>query len=210
MSETEKQAVFNAALMECGEELLASPGQSSSEGFRLLDAIYAGVVTEMLEELDWDWAQTHTISTGVATLSTEATPFGYVHTLPSGFVRLVSAHEGGRAPADWQIRYHLQGQSLYCDYETAEIAYVDGVKGRDQTLWPEKIRRVVALMLADRIAARIGSTKRRQEDIERRYRSALKDAKGAIRVQRGTQRMQAGRFVQSNYGFGRGYGWRRG
>lgn len=214
-SDDVKLSVFNDALFECGVDMLVTLAQTNSQGFRVMNNIYPRVRAEVLEEMDWDWAQTHFQSTGTAVASTVATPFGYKHTLPSYTHRLVSVHPLGRQASERQIEYQLFKEDsggvrsfIYCDEEQAEIAVIDSTKGLEESFWPALFQRLISLEMANRASAKLGATKRHQSDIERRLREARRNARGSIRVQRGTRRPSRGSFVSAHLGHRSSRPWR--
>lgn len=201
MSDIIKLAVFNEALYECGVDKITVLGQSSSEGWRVLDEVYAATVDEMLWESDWDWALKAVGMTGTETSAT--TPFGYEYALQTNYadaLRLVGVYRTGRGPRCGPLSYEYREGVVYCDDSTAEIVFVSSTRGRDESYWPQPIRRLVSLMLADKVVARLSRSARSQAEVMARLKEARHNAKSVTRSQRSPRRPPTGRFVRAHLG----------
>jgi hypothetical protein len=186
---TTQLGLYNAALLELGETVLASLSENV-EARRVLDALYPNVLAGALEAGSWNFA-TRTIR---ADADPDVTPaFGHAHVFgkPSDWVRsvAVSADENFATPL---LAYVDDVNYWSADANPIYVRYVsdDALFGLDLLNWPASFTRYVELELAGRACERLtqnsskGEWLRRQRDHARRValnRDAMNEAQPKFR-----------------------------
>ena len=149
-----KLGLFNAALIEIGQNVAADTGEPV-EAPRLLAAVYDDVVAECIAEASWNFAM-ETVRLDADTGVTPAFGYTEVFAKPTDWVRTVgvSQDEYFYYP---EIHYYDDSNYLSADNSPLYVRYVssDTGLGLDLTRWPAQFSRYVALVLADRIARRV-------------------------------------------------------
>jgi len=171
-----KIGMFNAALIEIGDNVLVDTGEATEAG-RRLNQVYTRVVDDCLSVGSWNFAM-ESIKT---TADTGVTPnFGYseVFAKPADWVRTIaaSADEYFSTPL---IQYVDDSNFWSADTSPIYIRYVsnDTGLGFELTRWPAAFTRYVELELAVRVCPRLTESeaklKRVSEDRDKARRVAL-------------------------------------
>ena len=163
--------LYNAALVEIGERTLASLSEER-EPRRVLDSVYANVLTECLEAGQWNFA-TRAIR---AEADPEIVPeFGerFIFGKPADWLRTVALSANGRFDPPL-MRYLDEVGYWAADLEVIYVRYVsnDVGFGLDLPAWPRSFARYVELALADRIVERLTQNRGKKDDIAREMKKA--------------------------------------
>lgn len=158
--------LYNAALLELGETVLASLSENV-EARRVLDLLYPNVLASALEAGSWNFA----MRTIRADADPDVTPaFGYAHVFgkPSDWVRsvAVSADENFAMPL---VTYVDDANYWSADTTPIYVRYVsnDILSGLDLANWPASFSRYVEMELATRACERLTQSSSKSEWLTR-------------------------------------------
>lgn len=161
-----KAGIFNAALLELGNDTLVDTGENVEAG-RALNAVWSRVVADCLSLGSWNFA----METIEAAADTGVTPnFGYteVFAKPVDWVRTigVSLDERFSAPL---TEYYDDANFWSADDTPIYVRYVsnDTGLGLELSRWPAAFTRFVELELAARVCTRLTQSESTRERIMR-------------------------------------------
>jgi len=167
--------LYNAALLELGETVLASLSENV-EARRVLDLLYPNALASALEAGSWNFA----MRTIRADADPDVTPaFGHAHVFgkPSDWVRTValSADEGLAIPL---LNYVDDVTYWSADVTPIFVRYVsnDVLFGLDLANWPASFTRYVELEFAARAAERLTQNASKAEWLARQRDQARRVA----------------------------------
>lgn len=201
---TTKLTLYNNALLALGERPLSSLSESR-EPRRVLDQVWdSGFLRYILEKGYWNFA----IRTVEGTASTSITPgFGYTcaYDKPTDWVRTVAvaSDEFFTSPL---VRYEDERGYWFCDIDPLYIRYVSSHAdyGASFSLWPETFTRYAEMQLAEQASRRLTQSKSDLEDIRKRVKALLLDARAKDAMNEPPRRPAAGRWTSSRGGRGIG------
>ena len=197
---TTRLAIYNGALLECGERDLASLSENR-EPRRLLDRVWDnGAVRYCLNRGQWKFAK----RTVQLVASTDVEPsFGYRYAFaePEDFVRTIGlwSDEYLNAPL---LQYQQEGRLWFADFDTLYLSYVsDGADyGGDLGRWPEEFARAVELYLASRIIKKLTQSVDDEKFAMAKAAAAFRDAASSDAMEGPTTFPPPGRWVQARHG----------
>lgn len=197
---TTRLALYNGALLECGERDLASLSENR-EPRRLLDRVWDnGVVRYCLGRGQWKFAK-RTIQ---MVPSTDIDPaFGYRHAFqqPEDFVRTIGlwSDEYLQAPL---LQYQQEGTLWFADFEPLYLSYVSDASthGGDLSLWSEEFARAVEIYLAARIVKKLTQSAEDEKFMLAKAGAAFREAASGDAMEGPTTFPPPGRWVQARHG----------
>jgi hypothetical protein len=156
--------LYNAALIEIGERTLASLSEAR-EPRRVLDSVYANVVTECLEAGQWNFA--------IRSVRAEADPaiapeFGErnIFAKPADWLRTVALSANDRFTPP--LASYLDEVGYWAaDIDPIFVRYVSSDPGFGLNLaaWPRSFTRYVELALAERIVERLAQNRSKKDGL---------------------------------------------
>lgn len=204
---TDRLALYNDALRECGQRKLASLTEDTPPRYYLDDVWDGGAVDHCLQQGLWNFA--------IRTVKFDFEPsiqpeFGYAHAFakPDDFIRLVQIGSNGEfnpplnAYEDERGYWWSHVDELFVRYVSNEETY-----GGDLSLWTPAFGKFVALYLACEIAPQLTASKPDREKLERRLRLARLDARSLDALEEPTRFPPEGSWKGARHGW-RG-SWRR-
>lgn len=170
--------LVNMALGEVAEVAALTDINEDSTPARLVRLHYAASVREVLREGLWKSAR----ASSALSLLSDAPAFGWAkaYQLPNDFVRLVSFNELTTDDVTEEL-FEIRGDQLLTDETVAKIVYVKDVTigdGDINALDP-LLTRAVVLNLAMKLAWPLQQSRTLQENLELRFREAVRKAKAA-------------------------------
>lgn len=194
---TTQLSIYNAALRHIGERELASLTENR-EPRRVLDAVWDDdFVDTCLEEGFWNFA---TRAIKITYSPSVEPPFGYRYAfdIPNDHVRTVAvcSDEYFNSPL---TAYAVEGEYWFSDLQELYIKYVsnDNAFGMDFSLWPKTFTRWVELHMASLICERLTQNATKQEQLLKRAKRMLIDAKSKDAMAEATQFMPPGSWSRS-------------
>ena len=170
--------LVNMALAEVAEVAPLSDINEDSTPARLVRVHYAASVREVLREGLWKAARTSAVLAEITT----APEFGWdkAYQLPNDFVRLVSFNEISTDDVTEEL-FEIRGDQLLTDETEAKIVYVRDVTiaEGDINALDALLTRAVVLNLAMKLAWPLQQSRTLQENLELRFREAVRKAKAA-------------------------------
>lgn len=194
---TSQLSIYNAALRHIGERELASLTENR-EPRRVLDGVWDDDFVETcLEQGYWNFA---TRAIKITYSPSVEPPFGYRYAfdIPNDHVRTVAvcSDEYFNSPI---TAYTTEGEYWFCDLQELYIKYVslDNAFGMDYSLWPKTFTRWAELHLASLICERLTQNASKQEQLMKRAKRALTDARSKDALEEATQFMPPGSWSRS-------------
>lgn len=194
---TSQLSIYNAALRHIGERELASLAENR-EPRRVMDGVWDDdFVDTCLEEGFWNFA---TRAIKITYSPSVEPPFGYRYAfdVPNDHVRTVAVctDEYFSTP---ELNYTTEGEYWFCDLQEMYIKYVsnDNAFGQDYSLWPKKFTRWVELYLASLVCERLTQNASKQEQLMKRAKRALIDARSKDAMEEATKFMPPGSWTRS-------------
>lgn len=194
---TSQLSIYNAALRHIGERELASLTENR-EPRRVMDGVWDDdFVDTCLEEGFWNFA---TRAIKITYSPSVEPPFGYRYAfdVPNDHVRTVAVctDEYFSTP---ELNYTTEGEYWFCDSQEMYIKYVsnDNAFGQDYSLWPKKFTRWVELYLASLVCERLTQNASKQEQLMKRAKRALIDARSKDAMEEATKFMPPGSWTRS-------------
>lgn len=170
--------LVNMALAEVAEVAPLTDINEDSTPARLVRVHYAASVREVLREGLWKAARTSAVLAELAT----APDFGWAkaYQLPNDFVRLVSFNEISTDDVTEEL-FEIRGDQLLTDETVAKIVYVRDVTIGDGDInaLDALLTRAVVLNLALKLAWPLQQSRTLQENLEIRFKEAMRRAKAA-------------------------------
>ena len=199
---TDKLALYNGALLDCGERMLASLAENC-EARRLLDFAWEqNTVRYALASGPWKFAK----RTQELVASTDLEPaFGYakVYEQPTDFVCTIALCSDPylNSPV---TAYDTERNLIFSDAEPIYLSYVSDHAdwGGDMSLWPEDFTEYVQACLAARIIKKLTQNEKDRETVYALKRMRLADAKNGDAMEGPTKFLPAGTFVRARRGGG--------
>lgn len=192
-----KLALYNGALLECGERSLASLSENR-EPRRLLDQVWdTNAVDYCLSLGQWTFAKR---SAEIAPDTGIDPGFGFTNAylIPDDHVRTagVWADERGQVPL---TQYVVENKYWFADINPIFVSYVsnDASYGGDLTLWPPDFVRVVEVYLASRIARKLTQSLQDEDTLLKKMRMLLADASSGDAMENPTKFPPRGSWVRS-------------
>jgi hypothetical protein len=158
--------LYNSALVELGEEILASLLEDRKARY-VLDSIYAQVKAECLAVGSWNFAVRDVRLTADAAV-TEHYGFSETFAKPTDWVRTVSVSEDENYQQPL-LRYKDEVNYLAADTSPIYLLYVsnDIDFGENLAAWPQAYARYVVTQLAERSCMSITQNEQRHDKLER-------------------------------------------
>lgn len=196
---TSKLEIYNAALVICGERILASLTEDRKPR-RLLDQVWDNDGVEAcLERAQWKFA-INTIKLDFDTSVT--TDFGYRRAFakPSDWV-LTSAVCSDEFFTNPLIRYSDENDFWFAELDLIYVKYVSNATdfGLDLSLWPPTFNKFVSAYFANEIVMGLTQDVELAERVEKRLDKTMKLAKSNDSMAGPQQFPAPGRFVNSRY-----------
>lgn len=197
---TTRLAIYNGALLECGERDLASLSENR-EPRRLLDRVWDnGAIRYCLNRGQWKFAK----RTVQLAPSADIEPsFGHRRAFaqPEDFVRTIGlwSDEYLQAPL---LQYQQEGSVWFADVDTLYLSYVsDGVDyGGDLSRWPEEFSRAVEVYLASRIVKKLTQSVEDEKFMMAKAAEAFRAAGNGDAMEGPTTFPPPGRWVRARHG----------
>lgn len=170
--------LVNMALAEVAEVAPLSDINEDSTPARLARLHYDQAIREVLREGMWKAARTSAVLAQISPAPTFG--WGYAYQLPNDFLRIVSFNDIDPDDVREEL-FEIRGDQLHTDETVAKVVYV-----RDLTIAQGDINAMDALLtkaailnLATKLAWPLQQSRTLQENLELRYREALRRAKSA-------------------------------
>ena len=145
-------AIYNGALQLIGSRRLASLNEDREPRYEL-DEIWDASPAYYCAELTKPLFATKLVKLDSPTTSTEH-DYEYVHTLPSGYVDIVSLHQDGKL--DQRVeRFVRDGNTILCELPVVYLRYVEKSLLDTLTNWNASFTRLVMAYMAFELAERI-------------------------------------------------------
>ena len=196
---TSKLEIYNAALIICGERVLASLTEDRKPR-RLLDHVWDNDgIDACLERGQWKFAM-NSIKLDFDTSIT--TDFGYRRSFakPSDWV-LTSAVCSDEFYTNPLIRYSDENDFWYAELDIIYVKYVSNATdfGYDLSLWPSSFNKYVGSYFANEIVMALTQDQDMWDKVEKKLEKFEKLAKNADAMAGPQQFPAPGRFVNSRY-----------
>lgn len=197
-------ALYNGALIICGERILATLADQT-KGRRLLDQAWQTHPTEVLEAGQWYFA----MRSSRITYDPGITPdwgFKRVFEVPTDHVRTVAVcqDEDFKIPL---LAVREEAGFWYAYLDTIYVRYVsnDANFGADLSLWPTSFIEFVKCNLAYKIVKDLTGSSKKETDVGIRRERALARAKGLAAMADSTAFPAEGSWVRARRGDRRGW-----
>ena len=194
---TTKLALYNGALLACGERALASLSENI-EARRLLDRAWdGGAVDYCLGQGQWRFAKR---SVEIASSAGITPGFGYAKAFdkPTDHLRTIAmcSDEYMQAPL---LRYAEEGAYYFADTDPIYLSYVssNASYGGDYTLWPADFVEYVQLYLATKIIKKLNQSAEDMKTLFSLAKKALTDARSSNAMEGPTVFAPVGAWVAS-------------
>jgi hypothetical protein len=197
---TDRLALYNGALLLCGERELASLTENR-EPRRLLDSAWnSGAVNACLGMGQWKFA-TRTVEVAPDAGITPGFGYQYAYEKPSDHIRTVGvwADEYGHAPL---LAYRQEQRYWFTDAIPVYIGYVsnDAAYGGNLAEWPADFCELVEAKLASRIILRLTQDEGLQKKVFGLMDRYKKDAASGDAMEGPTQFPPAGSWSRARHG----------
>lgn len=174
---TSKLAIYNEAMLNMGQERLASLSEVSTSRYALDDA-YDGVVSYCLEQHSWNFA-IRVVSIDASTSVEPSFGYEYAFDKPDDFLRTlrISPNENfqpvflDEQVADEPNYWYTHIDPIYVEFVSDHVNF-----GMDLSLWPQTFTDYVTRRLSNRTARRI-SGKASDVDLLKMEVMALREAR---------------------------------
>lgn len=189
---TTRLEVFNVAADALGEPPFMSDLDEGRLG-RVFRARWDGLVREVLEGYDWNFAQLH-----VELARLTETPIGweYAYNKPADCLRIVGLSRTGLRGDD-MLDYDDAAGRIVCNEDVVYLRYVSSTFINQTGAWPSLLRTAVGLMLASEQNRRATQNRGAGIDLYQLAEAKLKDARRWDAAQRPWDRKPTGQFVRS-------------
>lgn len=198
MTDAEKLAIFNGALVYADEAPLASLTENRPAK-RKLDAVWPNIVPTCLRAAYWKFAL-RTVKLEPDPSLSDAT-FGHrnVYILPDDYLRTyeVSSDEYFNTPL---TRYQTERGYILTDVDPLYLRYVSSLLGDEVSQWTPEFLRAVQRMLAFEVAPSLKS-KIKSDELWQLYKEALSEARTMDAIETEPQFRPAGSWNRSRGGY---------
>jgi hypothetical protein len=199
----DKLQVWKQALIHLGKNTSSFTLSSQTEPRYVFDDAWAGVVEEAFNEGDWNFAK---VSAALVLNGSETAAVGwtYVFDYPEDYVRTVAVSNIPDFNSPF-YDYVDQGGFLHANSNVMYLRYISSAKTEDDEVasWPTMFWRYVAMKLAYETCEKLTSGATKQEDLEKRLKKALRQAKSVDARNENNKVEQVGSWMRARRG---GYG----
>lgn len=163
------------------------------------DQAWAGVVEEAFNEGDWNFAKKTSSLTPSGNPAIEG--WTYAFDYPDDYLRTLSV-----APfALWSGEFYGfadRGGNLYANVDSLLLTYIGDHLVDTVETWPTMFWRYVSMKLAYETCEALTNGSTKQEDLEKRLKKALRQAKNVDARNEPNKRLGAGSWLRSRQGWG--------
>lgn len=199
-------SLYNGACRLLGENKLASVTEAVEVRYLLDDVWDDGAIDSCLEEGLWNFAMR---TAGVDYDQSISPNFGFIHAFakPTDWIRTAGTCSD---PYFYNrltdLTYKDEAGYWYADLDTMYVRYVsnDSSYGNNLSLWPQSFNKFVQSFFALAVVPKLRDAQSKQDSIEKIYRKFRLQARSKDAMNEGAAFPQAGTWVSSRFGRGRG------